>query len=188
MSQTPYSLLAELQQVKSKGKPPIHLWNPDKIQDIDMEICADGTWNYLGTPIERPRLVHLFASVMRIEDGQYFLVTPAEKCRIRVQDVPFQIVLMANNGEGAQQEIEFTTNMSESVHLSRENPLRAEIDADAKETALYVMIRDGLEARINRNVYYQLTDLLVQYEVAGSLWHGIWSQSAFFPVIESDRL
>ncbi|MFT7244245.1 MAG: hypothetical protein ACI82A_001595 [Candidatus Azotimanducaceae bacterium] len=188
MSQAPYSLLAELEKVKSKGKPPIHLWNPDTIQDIDMEICADGTWNYLGTPIERPRLIHLFASVMRIEDGQYFLVTPVEKCRIRVQDVPFQIVLMTNKGEGDQQEIKFTTNMNESVSLGREHPLRVEIDADAEETALYVMIRDGLEARINRNVYYQLTDLLVQHEVADSLWHGVWSQSEFSPVIESNRL
>ncbi|MFT5561547.1 MAG: hypothetical protein ACJAYE_003051 [Candidatus Azotimanducaceae bacterium] len=188
MSQAPYSLLAELEKVKGKGNPPIHLWHPETIKDIDMEICADGTWNYLGTPIERPRLVHLFASVMRIEEGHYYLVTPVEKCRIRVEDVPFQIVLLANTGEGSEQEIEFTSNMSEVVRLGREHPLRVEMDADAGETALYVMIRDGLEARINRNVYYQLTDLMVQSEVAGSLWHGVWSQSEFFPLIESSRL
>lgn len=188
MTQGPYSLLAELEKVKDKGRPPIHLWNPDNVKDIDMEIHADGSWYYMGTPIERPRLVHLFASVMRLEGGDYYLVTPVEKCRIKVADAPFQIVLLDNEGEGESQILELTTNMSEPVVLGSEHKLRVDIDDETEEPALYVMIRDGLEARVNRNVYYQLAELLVQSEKSGTPWHGLWSQGVFFPVIESSRI
>ena len=34
-----------------KGLPPVERWNPKFCDDIDMEIRADGTWFYLGTPI-----------------------------------------------------------------------------------------------------------------------------------------
>ncbi len=70
--QAPYSLLAGLDRVKDKSKPPIHLWNPDNVKDIDMEIKASGEWFYLGTPINRQRLVHLFASVLRREGDELF--------------------------------------------------------------------------------------------------------------------
>lgn len=188
MTQGPYSLLAELEKVKDKGRPPIHLWNPDNVKDIDMQIQADGTWYYMGTPIERPRLVHLFASVMKLENGDYFLVTPVEKCRIQVEDAPFQIVLLENTGTGESQILVLTTNMGESISLGSEHGLRVDIDSETEEPALYVMVRDGLEARVNRNVYYQLAELLEEGEVSGTPWHGLRSQGVFFPVIESSRL
>ena len=188
MSEGPYSLLAELEKVKDKGRPPIHLWNPDNVKDIDMEIHEDGSWFYMGTPIKRPRLVHLFASVMRLEGDDYYLVTPVEKCRIKVQDAPFLIVLLDDSGEGQSQRLGFTTNMSESVTLGPDHGLRVKIDAETEEPALYVMVRDGLEARINRNVYYQLAGLLAESEQDGVLWHGLWSEGMFFPVIESSQL
>mgnify|MGYP003662764819 CR=1 FL=1 len=187
MSQAPYSLMAELAKVKNKGKPPIHLWNPENVKDIEMEIQEDGTWFYLGTPIERPRLVHLFASVLRLEEGDYYLVTPVEKCRIRVVDVPFQVLLLENSGEGIRQSIQLTTNMSECITLGPEHALRA-IGLDGEEPAVYVMVRDGLEARLNRNVYYQLAELLVEHRLEGTPWLGIWSQGVFFPLIESYML
>src|SRR5690606_23402412 len=36
-----------------KGLPPVERWNPPFCGDLDMEIRADGTWFYLGTPIGR---------------------------------------------------------------------------------------------------------------------------------------
>src|SRR2546428_6412050 len=72
-----------------KGPPPVHLWNPPYCGDIDMRIAADGTWYYMKTPIGRPALVKLFASVLKKEADKYFLVTPVEKCGIAVDDVPF---------------------------------------------------------------------------------------------------
>ena len=65
-----------------KGPPPVHLWNPPFCGNLDMHIAADGTWFYLKTPIGRAALVKLFASVLKREGDQYFLVTPVEKCGI----------------------------------------------------------------------------------------------------------
>src|SRR5437868_6153047 len=75
-----------------KGLPPVHLWNPPFCGDLDMRIAADGTWYYLKTPIGRPALVKLFASVLKREGERYFLVTPVEKCGIVVDDAPFLAV------------------------------------------------------------------------------------------------
>ena len=82
MQDLPYSLMTELEKVARKDLPPVALWQPEVEKDIDMEVLPDGTWNYMGTPILRRRLIHLFASVLRKEGDDYFLVTPLEKCRI----------------------------------------------------------------------------------------------------------
>src|SRR5215472_12708625 len=76
----------------AKGPPPVHLWNPPFCGDLDMRIAGDGTWFYLKTPIGRPALVKLFASVLKREGDSYFLVTPVEKCGITVDDAPFLAV------------------------------------------------------------------------------------------------
>src|SRR6202046_3605661 len=74
---------------KGKGPPPVERWNPPFCGDLDMRIAADGTWFYMKTPIGRPALVKLFASVLQREGASYFLVTPVEKCGITVDDAPF---------------------------------------------------------------------------------------------------
>src|SRR6266480_1373033 len=78
-----------------KGPPPVHLWNPPFCGNLDMRITADGTWYYLGTPIGRPALVKLFASVLKRDDDKYYLVTPMEKVGIIVEDAPFLAVEMS---------------------------------------------------------------------------------------------
>ena len=66
-----------------------------------MRIAADGTWFYNGTPIGRPALVKLFASVLRKDPDRFVLVTPVERVGIVVEDAPFLAVEMAVEGEGA---------------------------------------------------------------------------------------
>ena len=176
MQDLPYSLMTELEKVARKDLPPVALWQPEVEKDIDMEVLPDGTWNYMGTPILRRRLIHLFASVLRKEGDDYFLVTPLEKCRIRVLDVPFQIILMNVIGEGTLQSLEITTDMGETVVVDSEHPLRMVHRND--ESIPYVMIRAGMEGRMNRNVYYQLAGLLTERE--GEL--GVWSRNHFFEV------
>ncbi|MDP6951921.1 MAG: DUF1285 domain-containing protein, partial [Alphaproteobacteria bacterium] len=79
--------------------------------DIDIRIGRDGTWFYHGSPIGRKPLVRLFASVLRREaDGDYWLVTPVERARIRVDDAPFLAVAMAVHGSGRDQRLEFHSN------------------------------------------------------------------------------
>ena len=87
-----------------KGLPPVERWNPEYCGEIDMEIRADGTWFYLGTPIGRAPLVRLFSTVLRKdEDGETYLVTPVEKIGIRVEDAHFLAVEMHVDDPGPNQ-------------------------------------------------------------------------------------
>ena len=151
-----------------------------------MEIRRDGTWYYNGTPIERERLVWLFSTVLRREDdGQYYLVTPVEKCRIRVEDAPFQAILLGITGAGKSRVLTFTTNVAEQVVAGPEHPIRVEVDAGSGEPSPYIRVRDGLDALISRPVYYQLAELLQAEEVDGEEWLGVWSQGSFFRFVRS---
>src|ERR1700721_3866522 len=85
-------MVGALKQAGQKGLPPVHLGNPPYCGEIDMRIAADGSWFYQKTPIGRPALVKLFASVLKREDDHYFLVTPVEKCGITVDETPFLAV------------------------------------------------------------------------------------------------
>ena len=82
---------------KTKGLPPVHLWNPDFCGDIDMRIARDGTWYYLGTPIGRKPMVKLFSTIIRRDGDDYFLVTPVEKVGIKVDDAPFVALALELN-------------------------------------------------------------------------------------------
>src|SRR5437867_10676775 len=94
-----------------QGAPPVHLWNPPFCGDLDMRIASDGTWFYLKTPIGRPALVRLFASVLKREGEKYFLVTPVEKCGIQVDDAPFMAVEMRAEDSGEARVLHFRTNV-----------------------------------------------------------------------------
>src|ERR687893_1081733 len=96
---------------KGKGPPPVERWNPAYCGEIDMRIAADGTWFYNGTPIGRPALVKLFASVLRKDPERFVLVTPVERVGVQVDDAPFLAVEMAVEGEGAARQIAFRTNV-----------------------------------------------------------------------------
>src|SRR5215218_8579561 len=96
-SNTPHpgSALARLaealgSETTRKGPPPVEKWNPPYCGEIDMRIAADGTWFYNGTPIGRPALVRLFASVLRRDPDRFVLVTPVERLGVTVEDAPFQ--------------------------------------------------------------------------------------------------
>lgn len=144
-----------------------------------IKILKNGDWLYQGTPIKRHNLVKLFASVLKRDDkGDYWLITPAERGRIEVEDVPFLAVEMTVKGNGKNQALSFRTNMDEWVEASAAHPLRIAIDPISEEPSPYVLVHSGLEARIVRSVYYDLIKLID--EEKGSA--GIWSGGAFFPI------
>ncbi len=148
--------------------------------DLDMRIARDGTWHYRGSPIGRLPLVKLFASVLRREpDGSYWLVTPAECGRIEVDDVPFLAVELSVSGKGREQELIFRTNLDDIVTAGPDNPLRVEIAANG-EPAPYILVREGLEARLARPVFYELVELGGAEQVDGLVRFGAWSKGAFF--------
>ncbi|MBO0737473.1 MAG: DUF1285 domain-containing protein [Alphaproteobacteria bacterium] len=145
-----------------------------------MRIARDGTWFYRGSPINRSALVKLFASVLRREaDGRYALVTPAERGRIEVEDVPFLAVEMTVEGHGRGQELIFRTNLDEFVTAGPDNPLRVETAASGGP-APYILVRDGLEARLARPVFYDLVGLGIKEAVGDTMQFGVWSKGMFF--------
>ena len=171
-----------------KGPPPVHLWNPPFCGDLDMEIRRDGTWFYMGTPIGRHALVKLFSSVLKLEDGKYFLVTPVEKVGIRVVDAPFVAVDFTASGTGADQSLTFVTQVDDTVTAGPDHPIRVVRDPDTGEPAPYVMVRAGLEALIDRKSFYRLVDLADTQDHDGTEWLGVWSGGAFFPIIPMAEL
>src|SRR3954451_10835748 len=92
--------LASLQRDLAAGRklPPVEKWNPAHCGEIDIRIARDGTWFHQRMPVARRELVRLFSTILRKEADAYYLVTPAEKMRIQVEDVPFLAVLLDVRG------------------------------------------------------------------------------------------
>ncbi|MEM9549740.1 MAG: DUF1285 domain-containing protein [Pseudomonadota bacterium] len=177
-------LAASVRATKGKGLPPVHLWNPPFCGDLDIRIARDGSWFYLGTPIERVELVRLFSSILKLEDGKFFLVTPVEKVGITVEDAPFVAVDVDCDGDGPDQSLSFTTHVGDTVVAGPDHPIRVMREAETGEPSPYVMIRAGLEALIDRKSFYRLVELGDDHDG----WFGLWSGGQFFPVIPSDEL
>src|SRR6202163_1064208 len=114
------AITGALAAAKGKGPPPVERWNPPFCGDLDMRIATDGTWFYLKTPIGRPALVKLFASVLKREGDSYFLVTPVEKCGIVVDDAPFLAVELRIEHMPAGRVLTFRTNVDDWVTRSAE--------------------------------------------------------------------
>jgi len=169
-------------KIKGRGPAPVHLWDPPFCGDMDMIVARDGTWIHEGKPIRRVALVELFASVLKIaDDGEYYLVTPSEKVRIQVEDCPFVALDMDVEGEGSQQKLTFTTNIGEKVVAGEEHLLNIQVDLDSGEPHPSIHVRSGLDALINRAVFYRLIDLAVPSEAETGLPDmGIWSSGQFF--------
>ena len=171
-----------VRKIKSRGPAPVHLWDPPFCGDMDMVIARDGTWIHEGKPIRRAALVELFASVLKIaDDGEYYLVTPVEKVRIQVEDCPFVALDMDVEGEHSQQDLVFTTNIGEKVTAGRDHRLDIQIHPATGEPHPILHVRSGLNALINRAVFYRLVDLAVPSEAgSGQSDMGIWSGGQFF--------
>jgi hypothetical protein len=175
---------AELAALLGKGKlPPVHLWNPTHCGDSEMRIAADGTWFHQGSPIGRKELVKLFSTILRREpDGSHVLVTPVEKLDIQIDDAPFVAVEATIDGEGRDRRIIFRLNTDDIVAAGPDNVLRVDTAPDGTPRP-YVHVRSGLEALVNRPVFYQLADLALAEQSLESPASppGLWSDGTFFP-------
>jgi hypothetical protein len=169
---------------ESRGAPPVHLWNPPFCGDIDMRIAADGTWYYMKTLIGRPALVRLFASVLKREDGRYFLVTPVEKIGIQVDDAPFMAVEMRED-DGV---LHFRTNVDDWVACGAEHALRFETEAGTGGLKPYLHVRRDLWAKLTRALFYDLVARGEERDINGRRLCGVGSGDAFFPRADAERL
>ena len=168
---------------KAKGLPPVDLWNPPFCGDIDMRIAADGIWYYQKTPIGRPALVKLFASVLKREGDKYFLVTPVEKVGIAVDDAPFLAVEMGVGGEGPQT-LTFRTNVDDVVTAGPGHRLRFEPEASGGLRP-YLHVRRDLWAKVTRALFYDLVELGEERDLDGRRMFGIASGGEFFPMADA---
>ena len=172
---------------RRKGPPPVERWNPAYCGEIDMRIAADGTWFYMGTPINRPALVRLFSTVLRRDPERYVLVTPVERVGITVEDAPFLAVEMAVEREGGSRQIAFRTNVDDLVQVGPERPLRFERDAHGGVKP-YVKVRGDLWALVTRTLALDLIGLAEERESGGETVFGIEAGGTFFPVAPASEL
>ena len=172
---------------KRKGPPPVHLWNPPFCGDIDMRIAADGTWFYQKTPIGRPALVKLFASILIREGDQYFLVTPVEKVGLIVEDVPFLAVELKVEHDARGQVLNFRTNVDDWVEAGPGHALRFETEASGGLRP-YLHVRRELWAKVTRALFYDLVELGEEHVVDGKPMFGVVSGGEFFAMAEASAV
>ena len=172
----------------AKGPPPVHLWNPPFCGDLDMRIASDGTWYYQKTPIGRPALVKLFASILKREGDRYFLVTPVEKVGITVEDAPFLAVEMTVEDTAAGRVLNFRTNVDDWVACGKDHALRFEPEQGTGGLKPYLQVRRDLWAKVSLPLFYDLVERGEEREVEGELMFGVASGGVFFPMALADSL
>jgi hypothetical protein len=170
-------VVAAAKQAPGRGLPPVHLWNPAHVGDIDIVIKTDGRWLHEGAVISREALVRLFSTVLRKDPDGYCLVTPVEKMRITVEDAPFLAVRVDREGEV----LKFLTNVGDEVEAGPDNAIRVEVAADG-EPRPYLHVRRGLEALISRPVFYELVEMAEERASADGPVLGVGSNGVWFPV------
>lgn len=171
----PDSLFALLEADKSRKRPPVSRWDPSRVGNSAMRIGADGRWFHQGSQIRRPEMVRLFATILRRDGAQHYLVTPVERLSIEVDDAPFLAVDVEADGEGRSQRLVFRTNVDDYVEADAEHPI--EMRGASPDARPYVLVRDRLDALISRPVYYRLAELAVPGSNGRA---GVWSNGAFF--------
>ncbi|MGB6323386.1 MAG: DUF1285 domain-containing protein [Xanthobacteraceae bacterium] len=171
-----------------KAPPPVERWNPPFCGDLDMRIAADGTWFYLKTPIGRPALVKLFASVLKREGDHYFLVTPVEKCSIRVDDAPFLAVELNVERVDGGQVLNFRTNVDDWVACGPQHKLRFEAETRSGGLKPYLHVRRDLWAKVTRALFFDLVELGEERDVDGTAMFGVASGGEFFAMAPAEQM
>ena len=172
---------------KKGGLPPVERWDPPFCGDIDMKIAADGTWFYQKTPIGRPALVKLFASILKREGDNYFLVTPVEKVGLIVVDAPFLAVEMKVD-HADQQKLTFRTNVDDWVTAGPGHALKFIPEPATGGLKPYLHVRRELWAKVTRALFYDLVALGEERDVAGKRMFGVASNGEFFAMAKASVL
>lgn len=161
-------------------------WNPAYCGEIDMRIAADGSWHYMGTPINRPALVRLFSTVLRKDPERYVLVTPVERVGITVEDAPFLAVEMAVASDAEGRQIAFRTNVDDLVQVGGDHPLRFERDVSGGIKP-YVKVRGDLWALVTRALALDLIALGEERALDGVQQYGVQAGGVFFPIASASE-
>lgn len=162
--------------------PPLNEWQPPLSGDINIAIHADGSWWHEGQPFSRPKVARLLATLLRLDADGYCLVTPVERWRIQVEDLPFVAVEADFRGDTWW----FTTQFDDIVCLDAEHPLSVTLNPQG-EAVPQLPVRFGLAARLHRNVYYQLVEAAETRELSnGNIELGLMSAGQWFALGQLD--
>ena len=169
---------------EKRGPPPVEKWNPPFCGDIDMKIAADGTWFYQKTPIGRPALVKLFASVLKREGDKYFLVTPVEKVGLIVVEAPFLAVELKVEDDARGHVLRFRTNVDDWVEAGPGHALRFEPESEGGLKP-FLHVRRELWAKVTRPLFYDLVELGEERTIDGKAMFGVVSAGEFFAMADA---
>ena len=164
-----------LQQISDTKNPPVHLWHPEHIAEIDICIKRNGDWMHQGRVIERKGLVKLFASILRNDDGEFYLATPVEKCRVEVESTPLVVTL----AERIEDRWFITNNLDETIELTSQK-----LEWLDEETPV-VIWRDQLTARLSQSVLYQLQVYALDHD--GMEGDQLWLQTGDSRFLLTDK-
>jgi hypothetical protein len=155
-------------------------WHPQQLGSIDIRIATDGTWFHEGRPFKRLALVKLFASVLRREGDSYYLLTPAEKLRVQVDDAPFVATTMQTLSHNNQQVLVFTTTLGDTIVADKQHPIRVETVSASQPPRPYIRYRDGLDALISRTAFFDLASAADELERDGQVYLVVHSMGVEF--------
>lgn len=179
-SKSPQEKLPPLGGLRRSGSGPVPTAEDEA---YEIRIARDGTWYYHGSPIGRIALCKLFSTVLRRDEkGDFWLITPAERGRITVEDAPFVAVEVTAEGQGPDQRLTFRTNLDHEVTAGPDHPIRVVTSMETGEPNPYVLVRDNLEARIARPTFYHLVERGEEREGPDGPEFGVWSCGCFFPL------
>ena len=156
-------LLQSVNSIEEKY-PPVHLWNPDLCEGVEMKIDREGNWFYQGSIIGRDKLKILFSRILKFEDGNYYLVTPVEKVLVKVDLAPYMIIDYEVDSD--HEKIILKTNLDLSIPLNKEHKL--EVKKIGDEHIPFVHVRNNIEGFISRSVYYSLIEIALNQDNGSS--------------------
>jgi len=179
-------LLSDIEAARTTGLQRRN-WQPKHEGSIDIRIAVDGTWYHQGRAFQRAALTRLFATVLHREDNDYFLLTPAEKLLIQVDEAPFVATMVEQIKDGENLALIFTTNLGERIVADAQHPVRVEFDPDNHQPRPYIHVRDGLEALIGRTAFFDLVNMSEAHEHDGKLYLIITSMGTEFTLGRADE-
>jgi len=156
-------LLQSVNSIEEKY-PPVHLWNPDLCEGVEMKIDREGNWFYQGSIIGRDKLKILFSRILKFEEDKYFLVTPTEKVPVTVDLAPYMIVDYEVDSD--HKNIILKTNLDLSIPLDKDHILELKNIGD--EQIPFVHVRNNIEGFISRSVYYSLIEIALNQDNGSS--------------------
>jgi hypothetical protein len=123
---------------------------------MDLRIDREGRWLHESIEIKKPAIVKLFASLLKAEGRDYYLVSPTEKWQIQVDIAPLYIVNAERIIREDTQVISLSTSTDDHILLDIDHPLSMQ-----EFNGVYmpiVTVRNNLKGLVSRAVFYQLVE------------------------------